>query len=86
MAIPQKSEQLKTLTKIVVRVKPFRGGWKVKTDGKRRAAKIVRTQAEGIQVGRRIAMNCGAELIVYRADETIRSKDNFGSDPFPPRT
>jgi hypothetical protein len=55
-------------------------GWKVKTAGAKRAAKITATQAEAIQVGRRIAMHRGTQLIVYRADGTIRSKDSFGKD------
>jgi hypothetical protein len=42
------------------------------------------TLADAIKIGRRIAMNRGCELIVYRVDGTMRSKDSLGTDPFPP--
>lgn len=68
-----------------VHVVPARGyRWKVKSAGAKRAAAIVPTMAEAIQIGRRIAMNNGRELIVHRRDGTIRSRDAFGNDPFPP--
>jgi hypothetical protein len=60
-------------------------GWKVKSAGAERAARITATQAEAVQVGRRIAANRGSELVIHRTDGKIRSKDSFGNDPFPPR-
>lgn len=68
-----------------VHVTPAGGGWKVKTAGAQRAVKITATQGEAIQIGRRVAMNQKAELVVHRTDGSIRSKDSFGKDPFPPR-
>jgi len=71
-------------TKKAVHITPSRGGWKVKSAGARRAAKITATQAEAVQIGRRIAANRGSELVVHRTDGKIRSNDSYGSDPFPP--
>mgnify|MGYP001585303239 CR=1 FL=1 len=68
-----------------VYVKPKGDRWIVKSKGAKRGVKIVDTQAESIQIARQIAINRGCELIVYRTDGTMRSKDSFGSDPFPPR-
>ena len=76
---------MKTRQRKPVIVKPVGERWSVKTSGAKRAAKITDTQAEAIQIGRRIAMNRGGELIVHRTDGTIRSKDSYGTDPFPPR-
>lgn len=73
------------MSKKSVHVTPQGDGWKVKSANAERAAKITATQAEAIQIGRRIAANRGAELIVHRVDGRIRSKDSYGNDPFPPR-
>jgi hypothetical protein len=73
------------MSKRAVHVTPKGDGWKVKSANAERAVKVTATQVEAIQIGRRIAMNRGAELIVHRTDGTIRSKDSYGSDPFPPR-
>lgn len=71
--------------KAAVHVTSTGDGWKVKSVGAGRAVKITGTQAEAIQVGRRVATNRGAELVVHRTDGRIRSKDSYGNDPFPPR-
>jgi len=42
----------------------------VKTDGSTRAYRITNTLDEAIQIGRRIAMNNGYELIVHRQKQT----------------
>ncbi len=73
------------MSKKSVHVIPKGDGWKVKSANAVRAVKLTSTQAEAIQIGRRIAMNRGSELIVHRTDGTIRSKDSYGNDPFPPR-
>ncbi len=68
-----------------VHVKPKGDGWSVKSEGAKRAVKICGTQAEAIAIGRRIAANRGCELVVHRAGGTVRSRDSYGEDPFPPR-
>ena len=60
--------------------------WKVKSVGAKRAASITSTQAEAIQIGRRIAANRGSELVVHRPDGKIRSNDNLGAEAYPPQT
>lgn len=57
-------------------------GWKVKSAGAERASRVTATQAEAIQIGRRIATNRRSELIVHRVDGTIRSKDSYGKEQF----
>jgi hypothetical protein len=69
-----------------VHVIPRGGSWAIKSSGSDRAAKVITTQSEAIQVARQIAINKGADLVVHRQDGTIRSKDSFGKDPFPPRS
>lgn len=73
------------MAKKAVHIVPAGNSWKVKSAGSEKSSKVTSTQAEAIQVGRRIAMNRGSELVVHRTDGTIRSKDSFGNDPFPPR-
>lgn len=73
------------MAKKAVHIVPSGNAWKVKSAGSEKPSKVTSTQAEAIQVGRRIAMNRGSELVVHRTDGTIRSKDSFGNDPFPPR-
>jgi len=73
------------MAKKTVHVVPRDGSWAVKTAGASRAAKVTSTQADAIERGRQIAVNNNTELIVHRKDGTIRSKDSYGDDPFPPR-
>lgn len=78
--------QQRTAGKKAIHVGPTRDGrWYVKTAGNEKRHRIVDTMGEAIVIGRRIAMNRGTELIVHRTDGSIRSKDSFGVDPFPPR-
>jgi len=69
-----------------VRVTPNQGGgWKVKTDGASRAARITDTKQEAVDAARKIAQNQKAELTVQGKDGKIQSKDSFGNDPKPPK-
>lgn len=72
------------MSKKSVHVTPSGTTWKVKSAGAQRAAGRVETQGEAIQLGRRIAMNRGAELVVHRKDCSFRLKDSFGNDLCPP--
>jgi hypothetical protein len=73
------------MSKKAIHVVPGDGGWKVRTAGAAKAAKITSTQAEAIAKGKHMALRARTELIVHRADGTIRSKDSYGDDPFSPR-
>ncbi len=57
-----------------VLVTPKGKAWKVQTAGSKRAAKITATQEEAIQIGRRIAMNNGYELVIYRRGGVLQSQ------------
>jgi hypothetical protein len=65
-----------------VKVTPNGNEWSVRSAGASRAAKVTRNQAEAITIGRRIAIHKAFELIVYRRDGSIRSRDSFGNGPF----
>ncbi|MBN9504351.1 MAG: hypothetical protein BGO01_08545 [Armatimonadetes bacterium 55-13] len=73
------------MSKKQVHVVPQGGSWAVKSTGASKASKVTSTQQEAVQVARKIAINNRAELVVHRQDGSIRSKDSFGNDPFPPR-
>jgi len=65
-------------------VVPHADAWAVRGEGNSRVTSTHRTQAEAIEVGRRIAANHQSELVIHRPDGTIRDKDSHGPDPFPP--
>ena len=64
-------------------VMPKGSFWQVKTAGSMRAFRVTSTHAEAIQIGRRIAMNNGYELIVRRTGGKVRSTKTT-LDPAPP--
>ena len=62
-----------------------KGGWSVRKSGSERASGVFATQADAIRRGRELAKREGAELYVHRSDGTIREKNSYGNDPFPPK-
>ncbi|WP_425059352.1 hypothetical protein SCACP_40400 [Sporomusa carbonis] len=62
-----------------------KGGWQVIGAGNDRATVRTETQAEAIQIGRRIAINQQSELVIHGTNGQIREKNSYGSDPFPPK-
>jgi hypothetical protein len=62
-----------------------KGGWSVKKGGASRATKVFDTQEGAITFARKISRNQGSELYVHKRDGTVRSKDSYGNDPFPPK-
>lgn len=61
------------------------GGWQVKGAGNSRATVRVSTQSEGIKIATSIARNQKGEVVIHRPNGTIREKNSYGNDPFPPR-
>ena len=61
------------------------GGWSVKKGGATRATKTFDTRKDAISFARKVSRNQGSELYIHRRDGTIRSKDSYGNDPYPPR-
>ena len=68
-----------------VHVVPHGGKWAVKGDGNQRASRVTSTQREALEAARKIARNKGADVVIHSRDGTIRDKDSYGRDPFPPR-
>lgn len=57
--------------------------WRVQTVGEHNY-RACETEEEARDLGRQLAKKRGCELIVYRKDGTVLSKDTFVKDPFPP--
>ncbi len=60
-------------------------GWAVKSANGKNPTSVHNTQKEAIEVGKRIARSQQSELIVHRIDGTIREKNSYGKDPYPPK-
>jgi hypothetical protein len=61
-----------------------RGGWSVRQSGAARATRVFDRQEDAVKYARDIAKKESSELYVHRRDGTIREKDSYGRDPFPP--
>ena len=61
------------------------GGWAVRSSGAARVTKTFVTQAEAVKYGRTVAKKHHSELIVHGRDGTIKGRNSYGPDPFPPR-
>jgi hypothetical protein len=59
--------------------------WAVKGEGNTRATRVYDTQKAAIEAARQIARNQMSELIIHAADGSIRERNSYGNDPFPPR-
>jgi len=66
-------------------VSPSDDGWKVKSAKAERAAAIVDTKAEAVELAREITINKKAELIVQNLNGEIGWKNSYGHDSFPPK-
>ena len=66
-------------------VVPHEDGWAVRGEGNQKATSIHSTKREALNVGRNIAANQQAELVIHGRDGKIQDKDSFGRDPNPPK-
>ena len=66
-------------------VVPYGSDWAVRGEGNSKVTSIHNTQSEAINQARNIAINQQSEVVIHRRDGTIRDKDSYGNDPFPPR-
>ena len=57
--------------------------WSVKTSGRVLSSHKTQKRAQNSAVIR--AKRARAEVVIHGIDGKIRSKDSYGSDPFPPR-
>ena len=60
------------------------GNWGVRGEGNSKITKETSTQTQAIEMAREIAKNQGSEVVIHRKDGTIRDKDSYGKDPYPP--
>ncbi len=61
------------------------GNWQVKGAGNSKATVVTSTQRDAIKVATRIARNQKSEMLIHRLDGTIREKNSYGNDPYPPK-
>ena len=71
--------------KMNIHVTPNGDKWQVKREKSNSPLSVHRTQAAAIDNAIPIAKRFGLEVIIHRPDGTIRDKDSYGNDPFPPR-
>jgi len=63
----------------------LKGGWSVRSEGALRAMKSFDTQADAVSWARSKSRKAGSSLVVHGRDGTIRSRDSYARDPYPPR-
>jgi hypothetical protein len=62
------------------------GGWKVKSVGAKRASSTHRTQAAAIKAAtKQSKATPKGQVVIHRADGSIRDERTHGSDPNPPK-
>ncbi|APG47501.1 DUF2188 domain-containing protein [Phaeobacter porticola] len=66
-------------------VTPKDGKWAVRSSGSSRAARVVNTQKEAIDIAREKAKRDGSELYVHGRNGRIRERSTYGKDPYPPK-
>lgn len=69
------------MSNVPVHVVPHDEGWAVKTENSERAYRVTELKEEAVRIGREVAMNQQAELIVHDASGKIASRDSYGHDP-----
>lgn len=68
-----------------IHVVPDGDRWAVKSSGTSSPLSVHRTQGDAIQAAKPLAQMLQTELVIHKPDGTIRDKDSYGHDPFPPR-
>jgi len=66
-------------------VVPYKNQWAVRGEGNKRVTKVTKTQGQAIDAARGIARKKKGDVVIHRPDGSIRDKDSYGNDPFPPR-
>ncbi len=61
------------------------GGWSVRKTGAVRATRTFETQKEAVAYAKDLARKQNVEVYIHGKDGTIRSRDSYGSDPYPPK-
>ncbi|SEI93301.1 hypothetical protein SAMN04488127_0825 [Bhargavaea ginsengi] len=68
-----------------IHVVPMDDRWGVKAEGESEPSQVVGTQEEAFEIGRELAKQERAELLIHGEDGQIRERNTYGKDPFPPR-
>lgn len=68
-----------------IHIVPHGDNWAITREGNERPTRVTNTQREAIDIGRDIAQRDHAELYIHRGDGTIRERNSYGNDPYPPR-
>ncbi len=68
-----------------VHVTPKGERWQVKLANANNPLKTFPTQQKAFDYGRKEAKNNNSELFLHRKDGTIRERNTYGKDNFPPR-
>jgi hypothetical protein len=68
-----------------IHVVPYDNKWAAKMEGNSNPLAICPTQELARQAAVPYAQAMRSEVVIHRPDGTIRDKDSYGNDPFPPR-
>ncbi|MGA3287422.1 MAG: DUF2188 domain-containing protein [Bacteroidota bacterium] len=68
-----------------IHVVPYNGKWAAKIDNNSIPLAVRLTQELARQAAVPYAQAMRSEVVIHRPDGTIRDKDSYGNDPFPPR-
>jgi len=63
----------------------LKGGWSVRTSGASKASRSFESEKDAVMYARDLAKKGGSQLYIHRKDGTIRNKDSYGADPYPPK-
>jgi hypothetical protein len=61
------------------------GRWRVRKSGSSKASRVFDNQGDALAYARELARKEGGDLYVHHRDGTIRERDSYGNDSFPPR-
>ena len=61
------------------------GRWQVKKEGAKRTSGNFDTQKEAMNQEKSLAKKNKSEHFIHGRDGSIRDRDSYGNDPFPPR-
>jgi hypothetical protein len=64
---------------------PWGKDWAAKKEGTEKPLSVHHTQAAAEDKVHKLAKQNEVEAVYHRGNGTIKDKDSFGNDPFPPR-
>ena len=66
-----------------VHVVPHYDGWATKREGGVRVGRLAETQAEAIEIGKRMAKRDKVQLVIHGRDSKIQDRYSYAKDPLP---